>query len=85
MGVDGQVERFQLFHAQVRKARQVSCNLKLLGDINIDMLENNNQIDKSNIARTMPIYKEILEDNGMSVQNKKPTWFRGNQKLFLTI
>ena len=52
----------------------------ILGDTNIDMLEDNDQEDKSHIARTMPIYREILEENGMSIQNKKPTWFRKKQK-----
>ena len=55
----------------------------LLGDINIDLLGNNDQTGKSNIARTMPIYREVLEDNGMVVQNKKTTWFRGTQKALL--
>ena len=55
----------------------------LLGDVNIDTLENNDQIDKSHIARTMQIYRGILEDNGMAVQNKKTTWFKKNQKALL--
>ena len=55
----------------------------ILGDTNIDMLESNDQIYRTNIARTMPIYREILEDNGLSVQNKKKTWFRVNKKVLL--
>ena len=31
----------------------------------------------------MPIFREILEDNGMSFLNKKPSWVRGNQKTLL--
>ena len=55
----------------------------MLGDINIDMLEQCDQVDCSNISRTMPIYKEIFDDNGLSLLNKKPTWFRGKQKALL--
>ena len=31
----------------------------------------------------MPIYRDILEEYGMHVLNKKPTWFRGNKKSFI--
>ena len=76
-GVDGEVERFKTFQTQVKKAKQISRNLMLLGDISIDILETRDQVDCSNISRTMPIYKEILYDTGLSVLNKKPTRFRG--------
>ena len=48
----------------------------ILGDINIDMLETNDQSHRGNIARTMPIYREILEENSLSVKNEKTTWFK---------
>ena len=52
----------------------------ILGDTNIDMLESNDQIDRGNIARTMPIYREILENNGLSVQNKKNNMVQRKQE-----
>ena len=69
-GVNCQVERFREFQSQVNKVKNISRNIMILGDINIDMLKSNNHFDRTNIARTMPIYREILEDNGMSVLNK---------------
>ena len=83
LGVDGQVERIKIFQKQVKEARKISQNVMILGDINIDMLEENDQEDKSHIARTMPIYREILEENGMSILNKKPTWYKKKQKALL--
>ena len=56
-GVEGQVERFREFQSQVRRAKKFSNNVMILGDINIDMLETNDQSDRGNIARTMPIYR----------------------------
>ena len=44
--------------------------------------------DKSFILDTWyrqwePIYREILEEHGIYVMNKKPTWFRGNRKSLI--
>ena len=47
------------------------------------MLEDRDQIAASRTCRTMPIYREILEEHGMYVMNKKPTWFRGNRKSLI--
>ena len=58
--MDGQVERITFFQKQVKEARKISQNIMILGDTNIDRLEDNDQEDKSHIARTMPIYREIL-------------------------
>ena len=35
-----------------QKGKNFSKNIMILGDINIDMLESNDQIDRGNIART---------------------------------
>ena len=45
----------------------------------MDMLEELDQIGISKTCRTMPTYKEILEEYGLCVMNKKPTWFRGEK------
>ena len=79
-GVDGQVECIESFQRQIKKAKNISNNIIITGDTNIDMLEKHDQIATSRISRTMPIYREILEEHGMYVMNKKPTWFRGNKK-----
>ena len=44
------------------------------------MLDEKDQIAASNICVTMPLYREILEENGMYVMNKKPTWSKNNKK-----
>ena len=83
-GIDGQVERIKIFQKQVKEARKISQNMMILGDTNIDMLEENDQEDKSHIARTMPIYREILEENGMSIQNKNRHGIEENKRHFWT-
>ena len=47
------------------------------------MLDEKDQIAASRICRTMPIYIEILEENGMHVMNKKITWFRAGKKSLI--
>ena len=47
------------------------------------MLEKRDQISISRTCRTMPIYRKILEDYGLCVINKKPTWFRQNKKSLI--
>ena len=47
------------------------------------MLEDKDQIAASRICRTMPIYRDILDEYGMHVMNKKPTWFRGDKKSLI--
>ena len=79
-GTDGEVERLKSMQLQVKKAKNISSNIIVTGDTNIDMLEDKDQISLSQICQTMPIYREMLEENGMIVMNKKPTWFRGNKR-----
>ena len=69
-GIDGQVERLESMKLQVKKAKNISGNNIITGDTNIDMLEEKDQISASRICRTMPIYRDILEENGMHVMNK---------------
>ena len=49
-------------------------------DINIDMLENHDQISISRTCRLMPIYREIKEDYGLCVMNKKTNMVLKGQK-----
>ena len=79
-GVDGEVARLESFKLQINKAKNISSNIIITGDTNIDMLEERDQIATSRICRTMPIYRDILEEHGMHVMNKNPTLFRGNKK-----
>ena len=58
-GVDGEVERLKRFKRQIKKAKNISSNIIITGDINIDMLEERDQIAVSRTYRTMPIYREI--------------------------
>ena len=67
----------------MKKAKNISSSIIITGDTNIDMLEEKDQVSASRICRTMPIYRDILEENGMYVMNKKPTWFRGNKKSLI--
>ena len=47
------------------------------------MLEKGDQMGASRTCRTMPIYREILEEYGLCIMNKKPIWFRGNKKSLI--
>ena len=47
------------------------------------MLEELDQIGISRTCCTMPIYREILEEYGLCVINKKPTWFRVDKKSLI--
>ena len=47
------------------------------------MLKEHDQIGISRTYQTMPIYREILEEYGLCVMNKKPTWFRGDKKSLI--
>ena len=66
-GVDGEVERLESFKRQIKKAKNISSNITITGDFNIDMLEERDQIGTSRTCRTMPIYREILQENGLCV------------------
>ena len=80
-GINGEVARLESFKQQIKKAKKISSNIIITGDINIDMLEDRDQITDSRTCRTMQIYREILEEHGMHVMNKKPTWLRGKRKV----
>ena len=47
------------------------------------MLADCDQISISRTRRTMPIYRDILEEYGLCIMNKKPTWFRGDKKSLI--
>ena len=54
-GVYGEVARLESFKLQIKKAKNISGNIIITCDTNIDMLENKDQIAASRIFRTMPI------------------------------
>ena len=45
------------------------------------MLEDPDQISISGTCRTMPIYRKMMEDYGLCVMNKKPTWYQKDNKV----
>ena len=59
--VDGEVKWFESFQKQVKFAKNISTGIFILGDINIDMLANKDQISISRICRTMLIYRKNME------------------------
>ena len=48
-GVDGEVECINSFQKQIKKAKNISSNIIITGDINIDMLEERDQIAAAGI------------------------------------
>ena len=44
-----------------------------MGDINIDMSEDVDQALISRTTQTLPIYQEIMEENGLVILNKDKT------------
>ena len=67
IGVNGEVSRIESF-----QDKNIKTNIMILSDINIDMFVECDQIAVSRRCRTMPIYREILEEYGLCVMNKKP-------------
>ena len=56
-GVDSEVERLESFQTQIKKAKNISSNIIITGDINIDKLEDYDQISISRTCITMPIHR----------------------------
>ena len=79
-GVEGQVERIKLVKNQVEKAKAISKHIILMGDINIDMSEDVDQELISRTTQTLPIYQEIMEENGLVILNKDKTRYAKNEK-----
>ena len=55
----------------------------ILGHINIDMSEDNDQALISRTTKTLPIYQEIMEDNGLVILNKEKTRYAKREKASL--
>ena len=72
-GVEGQVERIKLVKNQVEKAKAISKHIILMGDINIDMSEDVDQALISRTTQTLPIYQELMDENGLVILNKDKT------------
>ena len=79
-GVEGQVERIKLVKNQVEKAKAISKQIILMGDINIDMSEDFDQALISRTTQLLPIYQEILEENGRVILNKDKTRYAKSKK-----
>ena len=77
-GIDGQVERITKVKAQVERAKVISKNMITMGDINIDTSEDVDQTLISRTAKTLPIYQDIMEDNGLVILNKEKTRYAKN-------
>ena len=77
-GIAGQVERITKVKAQEEKAKAISKHIIIMGDINIDMSEDVDQALISRTAKTLPIYQEIMEDNGLVILNKEKTKYARN-------
>ena len=84
-GFDGEVPRVESFQKQTKKTKNISNNVLITGDINIDMLDSRDPISISRTCRTMPIYRQNLEDVGLCIMNKKPTWFKMIKRAQSTI
>ena len=77
-GVEGQVERIKLVKNQVEKAKAISKHKILMGDINIGMSEDVDQALINRTTLTLPIYQEIMEENGLVILNKENTRYAKN-------
>ena len=51
-----------------------------MGDINIDMSEDVDQALINRTTQTLPIYQEIMEENGLVILNKEKTRYAKNEK-----
>ena len=74
------MERIKLVKNQVEKAKAISKHIILMGDINIDMSEDVDQALISRTTQTLPIYQEIMEENGLIILNKDKTRYAKNEK-----
>ena len=75
-----QVERFSKFLNQVKRARQISPRLVVCGDINIDLSENRDQLDRPELKVLYPLYQDFRDEEDFTVMNKELTRFQIHQK-----
>ena len=72
-GIDGHLERITSVISQVEMAKTISKHIIIMADININMSEDVDQAPIGRTTKTLPIYHEIMEDNGLVVLNKEKT------------
>ena len=70
--MDGQVERITNVNAQVEKAKAISKH------IIINMSDDVDRALKDRTTKTLPIYQELMEDNGLVILNKEKTRYAKN-------
>ena len=66
-GINGQLERITSVKSQVEMAKTISKHIIIMGDININMSDGVDQALIGRTAKTLPIYQEIMKDNGLVI------------------
>ena len=76
--VQGQIERIQSMKNQVHKASAISKHIRILGDINIDASGHLDQVTIGKILQTLPIYQQIMSQQGLIILYKRKTRYNLN-------
>ena len=76
-GMNGHLERITNVIGQEEKAKAISEHIIIIGNININMSDD---VDRAlgRTTKTLPIYQEIMEDNGQVILNKEKTRYAKN-------
>ena len=73
-----QLDRFKKFLNQVKHARQKTDKVVFLGDINIDILEYNDSLQRYEMKELLLTYLDFLNNNSYVILNKDPTRHSSN-------